>query len=517
MSGLFPPPRAQDVDIWADEQLWGHRLHDEQTPWLTILEFLTILHAHRDQPLQGYQSSTERLRYRAQQQRRLRHVVFNSPEIADLDAQRGLSSVEKWRRWRAGMDQRKGVSEEGGAHWLAIEARLGDFGQLASLVDFLRRTSVPGLASKRWTSRFTYPFGPVALYEDLRWDPRDGSFGTDRLFFARTGELLYLMLCRSKYAAQLGPRLVKTLFDSPGPCAHLVASLQGPTEVGPAPQREGGTLPYPHLPVFDRLAEDWIALLDRDLPALDVLPHIVTITTLHLLRFFLEQAAEELSDARPIFALELNVSRRSPMREASTTAYDRNQNLPWRAVEHLIGRTTALDEWKEGLHRNAAREDYLKILRTHFLWPSSKREAQIPTHATADELLQCLLDDARDRHRGHVGKIHGTWSREIGLASRRGSRQYRYAPTDRFLKSLVLTRVSQRMELKSLLADWYERYGILINSQPGDARDLLDGVTDTAAYADNLTHLEDRLTSLGLAERLSDQCAYVRHAIKDDV
>ena len=517
MNALLAPPRGVDVEIWADEQLWGHRLHDEQSPWLTLLEFLTILHAHQDRPLDGYRSSAERLRYRAQQQRRLRHVVFNSPEIADLESQGSLSSAEKWKRWRSGMDQRKGITEESAAHWIDIERRLGDFGQLAGLVDFLRRTSVPGLASKRWTTRFTYPFGPVALYEDLRWDPRDGSFGTDRLFFARTGELLYLMLCRSKRASELGPRLVKTLLSSPGPCASLVAILQGPTELGPETPREGGILPYEHLDVFDRLAEDWLSLLDRDLPALDVLPHIVTITTLHLLRYFLEQAAAEVGDPRPLFALELNVSRRSPMREASTTAYDRNQNLPWRAVEHLLTRTEALAEWREALERNASREDYIGFLRAQFIWPSKKREAQIPSNITPGELIQALVEDARDRHRGHVGKIHGTWSRDIGLASRRGSRQYRYAPTDRFLKTLVLTRVPQRMELKALLSDWYQRYGILINAQSGDARNLLEGITDTAAYEDNIKHLEDRLTSLGLAERLSDQCAYVRHGIKDDV
>jgi hypothetical protein len=24
-------------EMWVDEQIWGHRLHDEQSPWLTVL------------------------------------------------------------------------------------------------------------------------------------------------------------------------------------------------------------------------------------------------------------------------------------------------------------------------------------------------------------------------------------------------------------------------------------------------------------------------------------------------
>jgi len=438
MSNFYPPPAATDVKIWADEQIWGHRLHDEQTPWLTVLEFLTILLHHKELPLQGYADPTGRLRYYAQQQLRLRHVLFNSPEIADLDSQTSLSSPEKWRRWRSEMNGRRGVSEESAAHWQFLEEHLGDFGQLAGIVDYLRRTCVPGLASKRWTTRFTYPFGSVALYEDLRWLPQENTFGPDRLFFARTGELLYLMLCRSKRGAELGQRLVSTLLAEGNPSAGLISVLQGETESGPQKLREGAILPYRHLPIFDRLAEDWISLLDRELPALDVLPHLVTITTLHLLRYFLEQAATELGEERPLFVLELNVSRRSPMREASTTAYDRNQNLPWRAVEHLLTQIKTTDAWCAAVKREATREEFAHILFTHFLWPSPKRGAQIPSQATPDDLISLLLDDANDRHRGHMGNVHALWSREIGLASMRGSRQYRYAPTDRFLKTLVL-------------------------------------------------------------------------------
>jgi hypothetical protein len=517
MTQFYPPPKHPDVKIWADEQIWGHRLHDEQTPWLTILEFLTILLHHKDNPLQGYAEPTEKLRYFAQQQLRLRHVLFNSPEIADLDSQGALSSAEKWRRWREEMNGRRGVSEESAAHWQYLEDHLGEFGQLAGIVDYLRRTCVPGLASKRWTTRFTYPFGPVALYEDLRWEPQENTFGPDRLFFARTGELLYLMLCRSKRGAELGKRLADTLLRDGNPSAGLVAVLQGATESGSQKLREGGMLPYKHLPIFDLMAEDWLSLLDRELPALDVLPHLVTITTLHLLRYFLERAAAELGEALPLFVLELNVSRRSPMREASTTAYDKNQNLPWRAVEHLINGIKSTDSWREIVNNEGTQEEYLQVLSSYFLWPSTKRRGQIPSHANADDLLGMLLDDAKDRHRGHMGNIHALWSREIGLASRRGSRQYRYAPTDRFLKTLVLTRVPERVELKSLLEDWFQRYGIVVTGQLQDSSDLDQGVTDAAAYENNVRYLEERLISLGLAERLSDQCAYVRHGVKDDI
>ena len=36
-------------EMWVDEAIWGHRLHDEQSPWLTLLEFLGVLHAEAGQ------------------------------------------------------------------------------------------------------------------------------------------------------------------------------------------------------------------------------------------------------------------------------------------------------------------------------------------------------------------------------------------------------------------------------------------------------------------------------------
>ena len=41
-----------------------------------------------------------------------------------------------------------------------------------------------------------------------------GGASNDRRFFARTGELLYLMLCRAKRGAELGDQLVERLFDA---------------------------------------------------------------------------------------------------------------------------------------------------------------------------------------------------------------------------------------------------------------------------------------------------------------
>jgi hypothetical protein len=107
-----------------------------------------------------------------------------------------------------------------------------------------------------------------------------------------------------------------------------------------------------------------------------------------------------------------------------------------------------------------------------------------------------------------VGRFHGTWSRLIGLSSRRSSRGTRYAPTDRLLKTLVICRVDGRIEFKDFLSSIYARYGIVIGEHQA-AQLTENGAADHEDFSDNARRLEERLASLGLLERFSDSCAYV--------
>ncbi len=121
-----------------------------------------------------------------------------------------------------------------------------------------------------------------------------------------------------------------------------------------------------------------------------------------------------------------------------------------------------------------------------------------------------LVSRANIRHRQHVGKIHGVYTRAIGLSSRRSSRRIRYAPTDRLLKALVVTCVRERIELKLFLQLIYERYGLIVGE--AQAREIIErGDADQAHFLDNAKRLEERLASLGLLNRLSDSCAYVEN------
>src|SRR5690606_21604335 len=112
--------------------------------------------------------------------------------------------------------------------------------------------------NKRWSSQFLFPFGPAALYEDL--NTKKHNYTLDRRFFARTGELLYLMLARSGRGEEIAARLEHRLFDGSHPYARLVALLQGVEQRSHYP-KTGAYLPYPSLPRYEALASDWLAIL----------------------------------------------------------------------------------------------------------------------------------------------------------------------------------------------------------------------------------------------------------------
>lgn len=490
--------------IWVDEQIWGHRLHDEQTPWLTFLEFLTVFHALKQSALLNHRSPSDKLVYKPQRQIRLRNILFNNPHFVELkDAK--VSSDEAWSLWLKRMARNPSGEATAGLVLSDLQQQFGTFQDFVRAVDYFRRTAVEGLANKRWTTRFVFPFGASALYEDVA--EKGKSFSTDRLFFARTGELLYLMLCRAKRADELAAALGELFFRAPNASEQLVGILQGKVQVAET-ERSGAVLPHATRPEFDLLAEDWLALLNRGMPGLDVVPHLVTIGALHLWRYFLNLAAERLGQQKPLVLIELVAAQRTSIRALSTDCYDQNNALPWRAVEDMLLAVKRRTEWEDWAAGADGRERLLVQLSSEFGWPHPKERRELQARS-ADDILAALISDARTRHRGHLGKIHSTWARDLGLASRRSSRRVRYAPTDRLLKSLVFAHVPDRLEVKSFLRLLNERYGFVIGDAEGQQW-IREGQADKEDFKRNAQRLEERLSSLGLAERLSDACAYVQ-------
>lgn len=150
-------------------------------------------------------------------------------------------------------------------------------------------------------------------------------------------------------------------------------------------------------------------------------------------------------------------------------------------------------------------------MRARFQWPSvDGGDDDDYSGESPDALVDKLVELALARHEQHIGKIHASWSRAIGLSSRRLSRRTRYAPNDRLLKSIVVAIVDDRMQLDEFLAEAKRRYGLVIGDVEG-ARLVDAKLVDQEELSENRDNLEARLVGLGLVRRLSDSCSFVEN------
>jgi hypothetical protein len=115
-----------------------------------------------------------------------------------------------WQTWLPRMEENAGGLDK--ANFAYLRDRFETFRDFASVISFLQSSAIEGGSNKRWSSKFVFPFGTGSLYEDVSVTPT--GVATDRRFFARTGEILYLMLCRSARADEVRERLIRRVLAS---------------------------------------------------------------------------------------------------------------------------------------------------------------------------------------------------------------------------------------------------------------------------------------------------------------
>jgi hypothetical protein len=492
------------VRPWIDEEIWGHRLWDSQSPWLVFLEFLTVVEGClREGHLLDPDHSRYPLYFRPAQRMYLRNILFNNEPLIRI-AEKTPHSNTAWEEWIRWMND-KALGLTAGRDFSYLRARFASFDEFAQLVGMLRRSMVESQSNRRWTSQFVFPFGPNAIYEDLAVNAGSGRLERQYINFGRTGELLYLMLSRSTQHVQIAEHLTRYL-TAETPWNRVLGLLQ------PNPDDERGRrgesyLPYQQHPAFDRLGEDWLAVLDLGLPGFDAFPHLVTLAGFHILLYQLDVAAAFSGAGRAHMICEVVAPKKTLVRELSSSSYVANNALSAQAVERYVEGIGASEGWLEALADPVPFDQCRELLEHAVWWGEDYTGASDP-----DELLAELRSQALRGHRQHAGNVHRAYGREVGLVSKRGTNKLRYAPTDGFLKTLLFANVPRRLEFGEFLSRLSERYGLVFGEREAE-QVLSKDDHDKKAFQSNARRLEQRLASLGLLRRLSDGCAYVENPL----
>ena len=504
VSMLPLPPREdyRDNSMWVDEQIWGHRLWDSESPWLLFLEFLNVAEASLRNG-QLFHNGTHPLLFKPYKRLHLRNILFNNDPLTQI-AQRYPENKSAWNVWLDWMSvNAKGVIPRDFSY---LRDRFHSFQQFVSLVGILRGSAVESEANKRWSSRFVFPFGPNALYEDLSITAAV-KVGREYIYFGRTGELMYLMLCRSKRKDEVASRLA-LLLSGQNQWNKLLALFQ-PDDGEDLETRANTFLPYSEDPVFDLLADDWLHVLSLELPGFDALPHLVTLGAFHVMLYQLRVSSALLST--PLhFICEVVAPKKTLVRELSAINYQENSLLSQKAVEAYLAAITTSDRWQQAKSQASAFAACKAILEEQVRWPNDPDDYE--GCSEPDALFAELMRAALARHKQHVASVHRQYGRDVGLVSKRGTNRLRYAPTDALFKTLVLANVSRRMEYKEFLELLFTRYGFVFGER--EAEQVLSHEDfEKKAFQTNSQRLEQRLSSLGMLRRLSDACAYVQNPL----
>ncbi|WP_286230575.1 hypothetical protein [Neobacillus mesonae] len=504
MIDRLPKPNGIDSPrMWVDEAIWGHRLYDEQTPWLCLMEFLNVLQSEYNEGRAFLEENYNTLKYIAYSRMYLRNILFNNPQMQIIEKEYENDNNAQWKKWIEEMNDKKGGLSS--ADFSYLKDRFPNFQEFVDIIKFLQTTTIEGENNKRWSSQFIFPYGPDCLYEDVR--VTGSSTSNDRRFFGRTGELLYLMLSRSSNKNEILRHLGEKVLDGKSPFNRLVAKLQPNDERFGGERRDGGYLPIASLPEYNQLSEDWLNLFKCNMPNYDVFPHLVNITGLHFLIYFINRSKEVLgNNKKTSFVLEIIAPQKTIIRDLAANSYSENNNLSKQAIEEYILGLKNTDAWKQVESSDEPFEAAKGLIENVFYW----KDLEGASATTPDGLLEELSKKVAIRHKQHIQNFHRVWGKEIGLVSKRSSRRLRYAPTDTLLKALVLSNVSNKMEFQEFLDCLFEKYGFVIGDR--QAKSLwAEGDADQEAFSENAIRLEQRLSSMGLLKRLSDACAYVEN------
>jgi len=506
MIRLTPPQKYSRIKIWADEAIWGHRFYNDQTPWLVFLEFLGVFRSRHENGRALNElhepGDHESFEYTIPRLIPLRELIFNNPHIQYINEEKGNATNEKWSIWNEMMNV--------DFNFKFLKNRFEDFSKYAHVIEYFQSTAIEPHRKRRWTSRFIFPYGPDCLFADLPVNP-NGS--PDRRFFARGGELLYLMLCRSGAGPEI-TRLINERLLRKDNVWNQVAKVA----LLPDDYRSGGDvissrigyLPYPNRDEYQALANSLIRILNLDIPPTAMFDPMVRVSSLHILLYMLRRANEEIGDeTEPKIVLEIASPQKTSLFEISSESFRANNMASLRAVRAHIKSVKSDSSWIRAISERVPSKAVCDLFKQRFFWESDGAVDRDP-----DKIFSKLLSYGESRHLQHVAKIHSEWTRQIGLTvSRRGVGRC-YRPSDSLLRALVMCIVEgHREEYHQFLSNLYKHFNLVI-ATPEAEQAFGQLPTDQHVFAQNAQRLEQRLSTLGLLRRLSDDCAYVENPFR---
>ena len=520
----LPDIDTKTIRNWVDFGLWGLLFYDDQSPWLALVECLHILHHRKNasggqlfvSPSKGLDGILQhgQVKYEVPLNFHLRHFLFRDRGTAFVAAHAAGDGSNSEVQWKALIQHTSENWNDSDSRVKLdvsyLQNRFEDVRSVEQTLEVLRSTEIDAHTGKRWTSRHLLPLGPNMLFADVR----ERSYAGDRRFMRRTGEMLYLMLGRSK------PRNLQRLNDlvdhrlvSGASLWNRLAGLFCPAPDGnPQTVRfRTGYLPFAQMDAYDRLAEDWIAFLSlgqRDVS--EILDGLMRVSALHQVIYILDRAHQTMGrngGRFPPFVFDLAASaRKNPVQRIAGGQFDHHMKLPRHAIEAFIESFADSSCWQEIERSDPSSKKANKLLADMWLWPNGRNPST--AQGTPAERLDEFRTDSISRTGHSIWSVITNLARGAGLIEARPGAGTWYAPSDAMLEALVLANVRRPLEFGEFLRILYRRYRIVVGQEQAQQA-FPSGATSLEHFKRNEHVFEDRLRVLRFIDRKSDACAFV--------
>jgi hypothetical protein len=518
------------------EEIWGHRLKDGQTSYEYMLEFLNVL--------KGTNYKFGSSGYFRRKSVALRQFVFKE----DL------------------FEQHDGMPKE------VFEALTKVLPQDQIKQQFVRNLlrSFAIVERKRsWCVKFLFPVHEELLFVELRSDKRKESLGIERNFFARGGELYYLMLSQANDEAAKGEiaAKVEAILTKSNSAIGEIAKVINETTVtlddiprfydedssqAPLQANDGGR-DYPYLPggschYYDYMITHVKHLLRANIEETQLLYLLNTLISLHIANYILRRADRSCVGCSggagvrctPDVFVDCYIGGQNPeIRKLSAKQFKRMElKIRTRVIQHLEDRLHQIFENGFTQTRSLIQE-YLSVeedIRQAFYYKSLKKQNKKVIDNLLEKGEKIIESKAKSREEKisnvfnllKIGlekvvlsqtdknflPIHKAILKEIGLAGYRTGENYRYTLSDNVVKVLVLSllKPGDKMEFTDFVHEVWNNFGLIIGLREAkEAGIYQESKLNIRYFEENLEQFRDRLRNNGLLREFSDATALVEN------
>lgn len=499
------------VEMRVQEMIYGHRFSTEQHPYMIILEVLGICNQYPlgKVPLDGKWQKD--LLHAQRQAKKLRFLLFMDKSLTKVLKEDNLSKAEKWCKWKKlahnqylTMDKISTTNQKGGNEFNYLDTKFkNDIYSLKQAIDIVRSQELDVPNDRRWTSKFLAIGGPDMICGDLSLT--GGSAG-DRRFFARGGEVVYLMLNRSDKVTLVRDHIERVFLDPNDPMNRITKVLSDSKKEKSFEGSRIGYLPSPKHCMYDRMADDWISILSiRKLPQSHIFEPLFRLTGLNLVLYFAWRAAELKGEKEPTpIVADLMDGANTRLRDTAREYFLHHRVIADQAIVAYVKIILGETQWDLLDSRDS--EDAYDIITKKFFY-----NGKLGNSADPLDQMNELIGQAKSRRRNNISKLLVPLSRSIGLIKRRPNAGTWFCLDDSMLVALALANVegSSQVELGEFVRLLYDRYRLIIGPREA-VRAFKDNLPiGIENFRNNLIAFEERMTRLSLTRRFSDDCAFV--------